>query len=87
MATPSGRQGLVSGSGPAWISLQKLKPVMGHQLCWRPEFNPWVEKIPLKKRMITRCNILAWRILWTEEPGGSPWGGKESDMPTHPDVP
>ena len=30
----------------------------------------------------TYSNILAWRIPWTEEPGGlySPWGHKESDM-------
>ena len=27
----------------------------------------------------THSSILAWRILWTEEPGGySPWGYKES---------
>ena len=25
---------------------------------------------PLEKRMATHSNILAWRILWTEEPGG-----------------
>ena len=31
--------------------------------------------------MATHSNILAWRIPWTEEPGGySPWGRKESDM-------
>ena len=24
----------------------------------------------LEKRMATHCNILAWRISWTEEPGG-----------------
>ena len=31
--------------------------------------------------MATHSSILAWRILWTEEPGGlSPWGLKESDM-------
>ena len=30
--------------------------------------------------MLTHSSILAWRILWTEEPGGlSPWAGKESD--------
>ena len=30
--------------------------------------------------MATPSSILAWRILWTEEPGGySPWGLKESD--------
>ena len=25
---------------------------------------------PLEKGMATHSNILAWRILWTEEPGG-----------------
>ena len=25
---------------------------------------------PLEKEMATHSNILAWRILWTEEPGG-----------------
>ena len=31
--------------------------------------------------MATHSNILAWRIPWTEEPGGhNPWGHKESDL-------
>ena len=36
---------------------------------------------PLEKGMATLSNILAWRIPWTEEPGGlySPWGRKELD--------
>ena len=25
---------------------------------------------PLKKEMATQSNILAWKISWTEEPGG-----------------
>ena len=25
---------------------------------------------PLEKEMPTHCSILAWRIPWTEEPGG-----------------
>ena len=25
---------------------------------------------PLKKEMATHSSILAWKILWTEEPGG-----------------
>ena len=33
-------------------------------------FNPWVGKSPLEKEMATDFNILAWRIPWTEEPGG-----------------
>jgi len=36
---------------------------------------------PLEKGMATHSSILAWRIPWTEEPGGlhGPWGHKESD--------
>ena len=30
----------------------------------------WVGKIPLEKAMATCSSILAWEILWTEEPGG-----------------
>ena len=46
-----------------------------YSLCW---------KDPLEKEMATHSNILAWRISWTEEPGGySPWGHKESDMTKH----
>ena len=30
----------------------------------------WVGKIPLEKGMATHSHILAWRISWTEEPGG-----------------
>ena len=33
-------------------------------------FDPWVGKIPLEKEMATHSSILAWRIPWTEEPGG-----------------
>ena len=28
-----------------------------------------VREDPLEKEMATHCSILAWRILWTEEPG------------------
>ena len=43
----------------------------------------WVQplgwKDPLEKGMTTHSSILAWRILWTEEPGGlQSWGHKES---------
>ena len=34
----------------------------------------WVQSLgqedPLEKRVATHSNILAWRIPWTEEPGG-----------------
>ena len=36
---------------------------------------------PLEKGMANHCSILAWRIPWTEEPGGySLQSRKESDM-------
>ena len=36
---------------------------------------------PLEKEMATHSSILAWRIPWTEEPGGLLFmGSKESDM-------
>ena len=32
---------------------------------------------PLEEGMATHSNILVWRILWTEEPGGlTPMGSK-----------
>ena len=33
---------------------------------------------PLEEGMATHSSILAWKIPWTEEPGG-PWGRKESN--------
>ena len=36
---------------------------------------------PLEEGTATHSSILAWRIPWTEEPGGlHPRGPKESDM-------
>ena len=44
----------------------------------------WVQSLgweyPLEENMATHSSILAWRIPWTEEPGGlQSIGGKESD--------
>ena len=39
----------------------------------------WVRSLgqedPLEKRMATHSSILAWRIPWTEEPGGPQYMG------------
>ena len=45
----------------------------------------WVQSLgrgdPLEEGMATHSNILAWRVPWTEEPGGlQSKGCKESDM-------
>ena len=44
-------------------------------------FDPWVGKISLEGETATYSSILAWEILWTEEPGGlQPMGAtKKSD--------
>ena len=35
---------------------------------------------PLEKEMATHSSILAWRVAWTEEPGGlQSMGGEELD--------
>ena len=35
---------------------------------------------PLEEDMETHSSILAWTLLWTEEPGGcGPWGCKQQD--------
>ena len=35
---------------------------------------------PLEKEMATRSSILAWRILWIEEPGGLPSMGLQKSL-------
>ena len=40
-----------------------------------------VREGPLEEGIAALSSILAWRIPWTEEPGGlGPWSRKESDM-------
>ena len=34
-------------------------------------FNPLFGKIPTEEILATHSSILAWRMPWTEEPGGS----------------
>ena len=47
-------------------------PVTQTCLQSRCGFNPWVRKIPggILKEKVTPSNTLAWRIPWTEDPGG-----------------
>ena len=53
---------------PRWRS--DKEPSCSCRRCKRHGFHPWVGKIPLEKGMTTPSSILAWRIPWTEEPGG-----------------
>ena len=36
----------------------------------RRSFNPWVGKIPWSRKWHSHSSILAWKIPWTEDPGG-----------------
>ena len=58
---------------PWWAQIVKSLPTMQETqiriLCWES---------PLEKRMAARSSILAWKIPWTEKPGGlqSMWSQK-----------
>ena len=54
-----------------------------------PTQETWVQSLgqedPIAEEMATHSSILAWKLLWTEEPGGLQGyrvqGYRESDMP------
>ena len=51
---------------------QSVKNLSATQETWI-QFLGWEDS--LEKEMATHSSILAWKIPWTEEPGGySPWG-------------
>ena len=52
-----------------WASLvaQRLKRLPAMQETWVRSLG---QEDPLEKEMATHSSILAWRIPWTEEPGG-----------------
>ena len=45
------------------------EPVCQYRRCKRPRFDLGRED-PLEEGVATHASILAWRIPWTEEPGG-----------------
>ena len=47
--------------------VQTVKNLHAMQETW---LQPLDRENPLEKGMATHVNILAWRIPWTEEPGG-----------------
>ena len=60
------------------IGHQRVKNLPAMQETWVQSLD---QEDPLEKEMTTHSSILAWRIPWTEAPGGySPWGHKESDL-------
>ena len=71
-----------SKSGDSWLSLVVL--VVIHLPVWETE-ETWVLSLdredPLEKNMATHSSILAWRIPWTEQPGGLQSIGSQSQTP------
>ena len=39
-------------------------------IVWETWGHSWAGKIPWRRELATHSSILAWRIPWTEEPGG-----------------
>jgi len=63
----------------SWSSLiaQLVKNLPAMQETWVQFLG---QEDPLEKEMATHSSILAWRIPWTEEPGGlQPMGSQELD--------
>ena len=57
---------------------EKSLPTMKATHTVQCRFSPWVGKIPWSRKW--QPSFLAWRIPWTEEPGGlQSMGTKESD--------
>ena len=67
----------IMGIFPCSSAGKSVKNLLARQETWVP-FLGWED--PLEKGMATHCSILAWRIPWTEEPGGlESTGLQESD--------
>ena len=61
----------------------RFPPLVAQRLkCLPTIWETWVRSLgqedPLEKEMATHSSILAWRIPWTEEPGGLPSMGSQS---------
>ena len=68
---------VICTEGLSGSAVEKLPPSAGEAR--DPGSIPGSGRSP-EEGMATHSSILAWRILWTEEPGGySPWGRKVSD--------
>ena len=62
-----------------WTSLE-AQTVKNQRAMQETRVRSLGQEDPLEKEMATHSSVLAWRIPWTEEPGGySPWGCKELD--------
>ena len=61
--------------GRAFLVAQTVKNLPAIQETWVSSLD---QEDSLEKRTATHSSILAWRIPWTEEPGGLPFMGSQS---------
>ena len=59
---------------------QAVKNLPAMQETWDQSLG---QEDPLEEEMATHASILAWRILWTEEPGGLQNMGSQSWTQLH----
>ena len=59
----------------ASLVAQLVKSLTAMQETWVQSLG---QEFPLEKEMATHSSILAWRIPWTEEPGGLQSMGSQS---------
>ena len=50
-----------------WVTSGSLKNLLIIQETWVPSLG---QEVALEKGMATHSSLLAWRIPWTEKPGG-----------------
>ena len=64
----------------SWVSFV-AQTVKNLPAIWETPVRFLGQEVPLKEGMATHSSILAWRIPWTEEPGGlQSMGSHELDM-------
>ena len=72
-----------------WLGLPRCAvvknlPVCQCRRCWRRTFNPWVRKIPWRRKWQTTPVLLPGKLHGERSLGGyRPWGCKESGMTQH----
>ena len=70
---------LTSGSvntAPASLVAQRVKHLL---VMWETQVQSLGQEDPLEKEMATHSSILAWRIPWTEDPGGLQFIGSQTE--------
>ena len=74
---PAARCNPTRVEGTLWLVAQRVKNPAAVQ---EARVQSLGGEDPLEKEVATHCSVLAWRIPWTEEPGGlQSMGSRESD--------